>query len=79
MRIERTVRVGRIQKPAAAFLVRNDIDNPADGIRAESHRHYAFVHLDAVGKIHGDIVQRKRASDAFLRHAVYKDPLHASR
>ena len=73
MRIERTVRVGRIQKPAAAFLVRNDIDNPADGIRAESHRNYALVHLDAVGKIHGDIVQRKRASDAFLRHAVYKD------
>ena len=24
-------------------------------------------------KFHGDIVQRKRASDAFLRHAVYKD------
>ena len=72
MRIERTVRVGRIQKPAAAFLVRNDIDNSADSIRSEAHRHYAFIHFDTVGKIHRDIVQPERASDTFLRNTVNK-------
>ena len=70
VRIERAVRVGCVEKPAAALFARHDVDDSADGVRAEAYGHHTFIYLDALGKADGDVVQAERAACALLRDAV---------
>ena len=72
MGIERSVGIGSIEEPVTALFIRHDINHAADGIRPEADGYNAFVDFDAFGKIDGDIIQRKRIADPFLRHAVDK-------
>ena len=72
MCIERTVGVGSIQKPTLTFLVGDDIDHSANGIRTETYRYHPFVYFDAVGKVYRDVVQAERASYTFLWYTVNK-------
>ena len=70
VRVERPVAVRRVQKPGTALLVCHDVDDAPYGIRAEAHGHHALVYLDALGKVHGDVVQPERTAHALLRHPV---------
>ena len=56
--------------PSRLWRLGDDVDHPANGVCAESHRDNAFVHLDVLGKIDRYIVEAERTSDAFLRNAV---------
>ena len=71
--VERAVRVGGIDKPAVAFLLGDDVDDPTDGIRAELDWHDAFVDFDPLGEVDGDVVQAERAADPFLGNPVDED------
>ena len=71
--IERAVGVGGVEKPVAPLLVGNDVDNPADGVGAETYGYYPLVDFDAVGKADGDVVQAEGAANPLLRHPVDKD------
>ena len=70
MCIKRTIRVGCIQEPATALLVSNNIDDTANSIGTEPHRHYPFINLNPVGKIHRNIIQSERVSHSFLWYTV---------
>lgn len=57
MRIERAERIGGVEKPVAAFLVRHDVDNATDGIRSETDGDYSFIYFDAFSEIDRYVVQ----------------------
>ena len=77
--IERTIRIRSIQEPVPAFLVGDNIDDPANGIRSKAYGNYPFIYLYTVSEVHRDIVQAEGAPDSFLRHPVneYLDVLSA--
>ena len=68
--VERPVGVGGIEKPVAALLVGNDVDNPADGVGTEADGYDPLVDFDAVGKADGYVVEPEGAAHPLLRHAV---------
>ena len=70
MRIERTIGIGSIRKPSLALLLRNDIDHTTDSIRPKAYGHHALIDLDALGKVHGDVIQSEGTAHAFLRNPV---------
>ena len=55
--VKRTVRIGSIQKPAVFLFLCNDIDDTADGIRAEPNRNHSPVNFNTLGKIHRYIIE----------------------
>lgn len=50
VRVKRAIGVGRVDEPSATLLARNDIDDAADGIRPEAHRHHTFIYFNTLGK-----------------------------
>ena len=70
--IERSVRIRCIQKPTLAFFVGDNINDTTNGVRTKTYRYYTFIYFDAIGKVHGDIIQSKRASHPLLRYAINK-------
>ena len=70
--IERTVRIGCVQKPSVSFLFSDDIDHASDCIRTEAYRDHSLIDFDTFGKVYRDVVQPERTSHTFLRHTVDK-------
>ena len=56
--------------PTATLLAGDDVDHSAQRVGAEAHGHYALVHLDAFGKVDGQVVQVEGLSGSLLGHAV---------
>ena len=73
MGVERSVGVGCVGEPAALSLVRDDVDDPADGVGAEPDGHDALVDLDSFGEVHRDVVQIEGRSGSLLGYAVDED------
>ena len=73
VRVERAAGVGSVDVPARLWSLGDDVDDSTDGIGAESDGDNAFVDLDALGKIDGDIIESEGAAHPFLGHSVDKD------
>ena len=71
--IERPERVGGIGEPAFVTFLGDDVHHAADGIGAEPYGDDPLVDLDALGIVHGDVVQSERGSHALLGHSVDED------
>ena len=73
MRIERTVGIRSVQVPFTAMLVGHNVDDSSQSIRAEPYGNYTFIYFDALGKVHGDVIDVKGRTRSFLRYSVDKD------
>lgn len=70
VRVERAVRIGGIGEPPARLFLCHDVDDPAQRVGTEPYGDDTFVHLNALGEAHRDVVKSERTPHTFLRNSV---------